>query len=96
LIAQTPAVEPGMPSKTSIQTAAARTVGSHDPDPSIRNPDWLAERLLGSAERALLANGPMEKALDQDYREAIQRPEVAVLVLAACVVRRDKPAWSRE
>jgi methyltransferase (TIGR00027 family) len=74
------AVEPGMPSKTSIGAAAARAVGSHDPDPSIRNPDWLAERLLGPAERALLAGGPMEKALEQDYRDAMQRPEVAALV----------------
>src|SRR3982750_1863035 len=73
LDSQTPAVEPDMPSKSSISTAAARAVGSHDPDPGIRNPDWLAERLLGSAERALLADGPMDKALDQNYREAIQR-----------------------
>ena len=88
LDSQMPAAEPGMPSKSSISTAAARAVGSHDHDPDIRNPDWLAERLLGSAERALLADGPMDKALDQNYREAIQRPEVAVLVLGNLVRTR--------
>jgi methyltransferase (TIGR00027 family) len=77
-----------MPSKTSIGAAVARAVGSHDPDPSIRNPDWLAERLLGPAERALLAGQPMQNALEQDYRKAMQRPEVAGLVHALLVRTR--------
>jgi methyltransferase (TIGR00027 family) len=77
-----------MPSKTSISTAAARAIGSHDPDPSIRNPDWLAERLLGPAERALLPGHVMENALDQDYRKTLQNPEVAILVAAMLVRTR--------
>ena len=31
---------------------AARAIGSRDPDPVFRNPDWLAERFLGPEERA--------------------------------------------
>jgi methyltransferase (TIGR00027 family) len=88
VVVRSSAVEPGMPSITSIGAAAARAVGSHDPDPGIRNPDWLAERLLGPAERALLAGSPMENALEQDYREAIKRPEVATLVRSLLVRTR--------
>jgi methyltransferase (TIGR00027 family) len=88
LISRAAAVEPGMPSRTSIWAAAARAVGTHDPDPSIRNPDWLAERLLGPAERALLAGGAMQNALDQDYRVALQNPDVAGLVLGMLVRTR--------
>ena len=51
---------------------AGRAVGSHDFDPAVRNPDWLAERLLGPDERALLNDSPMIKALDLDYRQAVQ------------------------
>ena len=88
LISRAAAVEPGMPSKTSIWMATARAIGSHDPDPSIRNPDWLAERLLGPTERALLAGSAMENALDQDRRAALQKPEVALSVVAMLVRTR--------
>src|SRR5260370_1061323 len=33
---------PGRPSRTSIMVAAARAFGAREPDPSVRNPDWLA------------------------------------------------------
>lgn len=60
----------GYPSRTAILVAAARAFGSHDPDPSVRNPDWLAERLLGPDELDLLNEHPVRAALAQDYREA--------------------------
>jgi len=41
----------GQPSRTSILVAAARAVGARDPDEKVRNPDHLAERLLGRAGR---------------------------------------------
>ena len=72
------AVEPGQPSKTSINSAARRALAARDYDPSVRNPDWLAEHFLGPAERAILAGEPTLKALDTDYREA-QKVQPAVV-----------------
>jgi len=66
----------GLPSRTSILTAAARAFGSREPDASVRNPDWLAERLIGPAELALIADHPLSKALDRDFQEAISDPDV--------------------
>jgi methyltransferase (TIGR00027 family) len=66
----------GLPSRTSILTAAARAFGSREPDPSVRNPDWVADRLIGPAELALIADHPISKALDQDFQEAIYDPDV--------------------
>jgi len=66
----------GLPSRTSILTAAARAFGSREPDASVRNPDFLADRLIGPAERALIAEHALSQALDQDYAEASQNPEV--------------------
>jgi methyltransferase (TIGR00027 family) len=62
--------ESALPSRTSIWAAAARALGARDPDPTVRNPDWLAERLIGPAERALLAEQRVVQALDQDYDAA--------------------------
>jgi len=56
--------------------AAARAVGARDPDPLVRNPDYLAERLLGDEVRAVRVDHPVVRALDQDYNLAIQEPEV--------------------
>ena len=70
---QAAAVEPGLPSKTSIYTAAARAYGARDWDPNVRNPDWLAEQLLGPAERSAIADHPIIKALNEDYRRGSQR-----------------------
>ena len=69
------AVEPGMPSKTSIQVMIARALGAHDPDPTVRNPDWLAEQFVGPAERAAMTGTVWESALDIDLREAMKNPE---------------------
>jgi methyltransferase (TIGR00027 family) len=80
------AVEPGLPSKTSIYTTAARAYGARDSDPQVRNPDWLAEQLLGPAERAAIADHPLIKALESDYRQGLKMPEVAGIA-ATMIVR---------
>jgi methyltransferase (TIGR00027 family) len=66
----------GLPSRTSILTAAARAFGSREPDPSVRNPDWIADRLIGPAELALISDHPISKALDRDFQEAIHDPDI--------------------
>jgi methyltransferase (TIGR00027 family) len=49
--------------------AAGRALGAREPDESIRNPDYLAERLLGFEERAMVADQPVVQALDQDFAD---------------------------
>jgi methyltransferase (TIGR00027 family) len=66
----------GLPSRTSILTAAARALGSREPDASVRNPDWAADRLIGPAELALIEAHPISTALDRDFQEAMNDPEV--------------------
>jgi methyltransferase (TIGR00027 family) len=44
--------------------AAARALGAREEDPGVRNPDYLAERLLGPDEWQLLENHPLSKALN--------------------------------
>jgi len=66
----------GLPSRTSILTSAARALGSREPDPSVRNPDWAADRLIGPAELALIESHPISRALDLDFHEAMNDPEV--------------------
>jgi methyltransferase (TIGR00027 family) len=70
----------GLPSRTSILTAAARAFGSREPDASVRNPDWAAGRLIGPDELALIAEHPIGKALDRDFQEAMRDPDVFGLV----------------
>jgi len=70
----------GLPSRTSILTAAARALGSREPDASVRNPDWIADRLIGPAELALITDHPIGKALDRDFEEVISDPDVFGLV----------------
>jgi methyltransferase (TIGR00027 family) len=82
------AVEPEKPSKTSIWVLAARAVGAYDPDPSVRNPDWLAERFLGPDERAQIPENYAVLALEQDYRAAMKDPVMRALVLAMTVRTR--------
>src|SRR5262245_45229158 len=65
-----------MPSRTSIWAAAARVLGAREPDPSVRNPDWLAEKLLGPEELALLGDHPLVAALTEPYADVIKKPEV--------------------
>ena len=75
------AIEPEKPSKTSIWVLAARAVGSHDPDPTVRNPDWLAERFLGPEERKQIPDNDVILGVDQDYREAMKGVTVRALVV---------------
>jgi|SRR5665213_1020390 len=57
--------------------AAARAFGAREPDPSVRNPDYLAERFLGPAERELIGEHPIAAALEDVYESARQKAEVA-------------------
>lgn len=70
----------GSLSKTSILVAAARAFGSRDPDPCVRNPDYLADKLIGPDELKLIRDHPLTKGLEQDYLEAIQNPAIALYV----------------
>jgi len=72
LTLQVLAIEPGLPSKTSILSATLRAIGAKNPDADFRNPDNLAIKFLGPRERALLKDYPMD-ALDLEYHAAIDR-----------------------
>lgn len=50
-------------------------MGAREPDESIRNPDYLAERLLGPEERAMIAEQPVVQALEKDFAEVRQSIE---------------------
>src|SRR5260370_11906158 len=63
----------------ALQAAAARAHTSHDPDPTVRNPDWLADPFLGPDEIALLDNHPIARAVNQDYRIANLDPDVVAV-----------------
>jgi O-methyltransferase involved in polyketide biosynthesis len=69
-------------------TMVARAVATHDPDPTVRNPDWLAERFLGATELGLLEGTPWPGALTGDYREVMRLPEVQTLVCTLLVRTR--------
>ena len=64
-----------MISRTSIFVAAGRAVGAREPDPSVRNPDYLAEKLLGDAS-TLDVDHPAVRALSLSYDEAMNDVEV--------------------
>jgi methyltransferase (TIGR00027 family) len=69
---------PGI-SKTAIYVAAGRAVGAREPDPQARNPDFLAEKLLGDPA-GLALDHPAVRALDMPYGEAMQDIEVVTNV----------------
>lgn len=71
------AIEPELPSKTAIMIGALRALESHDPDPNIRNPDWLAEQFIGPSERAQIPDHFSIKALTLPYEDAMKLPGVA-------------------
>ena len=80
----------GLPSRTAILTAASRALGSREPDVSVRNPDWLADRLIGEAERALVADHPIGRAFGRDFQDAMADPEIfgftwLMLVRTRCI-----------
>jgi methyltransferase (TIGR00027 family) len=66
----------GLPSRTSIVTAAARAFGAREPDASVRNPDWVAERLIGPAELALITDHAISTAFGREFQEAIHDPDI--------------------
>src|SRR2546428_11393589 len=68
---------PGQPSRTSIVVAALRAYGAREPDPSVRNPDWLAERLLGPAQLQLITEHPIGGALHQAQQPGPPPPRAA-------------------
>jgi methyltransferase (TIGR00027 family) len=55
--------------------AAGRAVGAREPDPSARNPDYLAERLLGDPSTFDLDH-PAVRALSLAYDDAMKDAEV--------------------
>lgn len=63
-------------SRTCIYVAAGRAIGAREPDPSVRNPDRLAEQLLGDAS-AFDVDHPVVRALRLPYEEAMSDVEVA-------------------
>ena len=65
---------PGV-SRTCIYVAAGRAIGAREPDPTVRNPDDLAERLLGDAS-LFEVDHPTVRALGKPYDEAMSNAEV--------------------
>jgi hypothetical protein len=55
--------------RTSILTATARAFGLHEPDASVRNPDWVADRLIGPAALALIAGIPSATLSTRIFRK---------------------------
>jgi methyltransferase (TIGR00027 family) len=68
---------PGQPSRTSIVVAALRAFGAREPDASVRNPDWLAEKLITSEDLDLIAEHPISQASRGDYQTGRKNFEVA-------------------
>jgi len=69
----TETVNPPLPliSRTAIFVAAGRAVGAREPDIHARNPDYLAEKLLGDLDGVDL-DVPIVQALQLDYHTAMQ------------------------
>ena len=63
-------------------------MGAREPDESIRNPDYLAERLLGPEERALVADQAVVQALELDFAEA--RKNIEALSSAIMMIIRTR------
>ena len=74
-------------SRTSIYVAAGRAIGAREPDPATRNPDYLAEELLGDPSK-LDVDHPAVRALSLGYDEAMKDVEVVNIVRAMTVRTR--------
>lgn len=74
-------------SRTSIYVAAGRAVGAREPDPSVRNPDYLAEKLLGDPS-TLDLDHPAVRALSLPYDDAMKDIEVISIVRVMTVRTR--------
>jgi methyltransferase (TIGR00027 family) len=64
-------------SRTSVWVTLCRALGARESDPLVRNPDFVAERLLGPEELSLLGDSPLVQALTQP-RDAALRPEASM------------------
>jgi methyltransferase (TIGR00027 family) len=62
-------------SRTAVWVAAARAIGAREPDAAARNPDYLAEKLLGDLSEFDVQH-PVVDALGLDYDEAMKNVEV--------------------
>jgi methyltransferase (TIGR00027 family) len=71
-----------MPSRTCLLVAAARAFGSREPDESLRNPDLLADQLIGPAELALISGHPLSQMREREYAKAAQDPTIVFFVWA--------------
>lgn len=69
---------PGI-SRTCIYVAAGRAIGAREPDLAVRNPDDLAERLIGDPGRYGVDH-PTVRALGLPYDEAMANAEVVSTV----------------
>ncbi len=78
------AVEPGLPSKTAVYAAAARAVGSKDPNPERRNPDYFAIQFLGPREGAVLPDYDIA-ALDLDFGDRDEASRRQASDVVTCV-----------
>lgn len=76
------------PSKTCLYVAAGRALGAREPDESIRNPDHLAERLLGPEERAMVGDQPVVQALEMEFSEA--RNNIEAITQAIMMIIRTR------
>ena len=77
-----------MPSRTSLLVAAVRAFGSREPDENVRNPDSVADLLIGPSELALISDHPVSIGLTQDYVEASQNP--AIVLFAGLMLWRTR------
>jgi hypothetical protein len=71
-----------------VLIATARAVGSKDPNPEFRNPDYLALKFLGPRERAILSAEFDVAAIDLDFDTAMKRLGMHVRRLRKCGGRR--------
>lgn len=63
-------------------------MGAREPDESIRNPDYLAERLLGPEDRALVGDQPVVQALEKDFASLRENPEAMGSVIMMIIRTR--------
>lgn len=77
-----------LPSRTSILVAAARAFGSREPDATVRNPDMLADLLIGPEELALISEHPISRINDLDYSDASE--VVAIVVITFYLLLRTR------
>jgi methyltransferase (TIGR00027 family) len=77
-----PPAQTSLPSRTSLMVAAGRAFGAREPDPTVRNPDLLAEKLFGPEELALIQEHPIGAALaNPDAAPAFEAITTAAMML---------------